>query len=102
MDNQLRVDDDHYLVEFPARSHQIELFPYDWRYSAREAASRLVDTLVTQAERTSQPPRIVAHSMGGLVLQRLILRQCDPMPGLKTPKTVAQPKNAISYVAIYH
>jgi hypothetical protein len=63
------------LVEFLARSHQVELFPYDWRYSVRLAATRLVDTLdplVTQAERTGQPLRIVAHSMGGLVVRSMI------------------------------
>jgi CHAT domain-containing protein len=63
------------LVEFLARSHQVELFPYDWRYSVRLAAARLVDTLdplVTQAERNNQPLRIVAHSMGGLVVRSMI------------------------------
>jgi hypothetical protein len=29
------------LVEFLARSHQVEIFPYDWRYSVRQAAARL-------------------------------------------------------------
>ena len=63
------------MVEFLARSHQVELFPYDWRYSVRQAAVRLVDTLdplVTQAERNNQPLRIVAHSMGGLVVRSMI------------------------------
>ena len=69
--------DDFYgpLVEFLARSHQVEIFPYDWRHSVRKAAARLADKLeplVAQAERGKQPLRLVAHSMGGLVVRSLI------------------------------
>ena len=63
------------LVEFLARSHQVEIFPYDWRHSVRQAAARLAETLdplVTQAERGGQPLRLVAHSMGGLVVRAMI------------------------------
>jgi hypothetical protein len=63
------------LVEFLARSHQVEVFPYDWRHSVRKAAARLANTLeplVTQAERDGQPVRLVAHSMGGLVVRAMI------------------------------
>ncbi len=63
------------LVEFLARSHQVEIFPYDWRHSVRKAAARLAETLeplVTQAERSGQPLRLVAHSLGGLVVRALI------------------------------
>ncbi|PKO30368.1 MAG: hypothetical protein CVU34_19360 [Betaproteobacteria bacterium HGW-Betaproteobacteria-7] len=63
------------LVEFLARSHQVDIFPYDWRYSVRQAAARLaemLEPLVTQAEREQQPLRLVAHSMGGLVVRAMI------------------------------
>lgn len=63
------------LVEFLARSHRVEIFPYDWRHSVREAAARLAETiepLVAQAEREQQPLRLVAHSMGGLVVRAMI------------------------------
>lgn len=63
------------LVEFLARSHQVEIFPYDWRFSVRKAAARLAVTLeplVSQAERSGQPLRLVAHSMGGLVVRSMI------------------------------
>jgi alpha-beta hydrolase superfamily lysophospholipase len=41
----------------------------------RKAAARLVGTLeplVAQAERSGQPLRLVAHSMGGLVVRSMI------------------------------
>ena len=63
------------LVEFLARSHQVEIFAYDWRHSVRNAAARLAATLeplVAQAERSGQALRLVAHSMGGLVVRAMI------------------------------
>ncbi|HQU78833.1 MAG TPA: CHAT domain-containing protein [Azonexus sp.] len=69
--------DDFYgpLVDFLARSHRVEIFPYDWRFSVRDAAQRLaerIEPLVAQAERSKQPLRLVAHSMGGLVVRAMI------------------------------
>lgn len=69
--------DDFYgpLLEFLARSHRVEIFPYDWRMSVRDAALRLVQTLeplVAAAERSQQPVHLVAHSMGGLVVRAMI------------------------------
>ena len=69
--------DDFYgpLLEFLARSHRVEIFPYDWRLSVRDAAARLVDKLeawLPEIERTRQPVHIVAHSMGGLVTRAMI------------------------------
>ncbi|MBS1161841.1 MAG: hypothetical protein H6R15_4260 [Proteobacteria bacterium] len=63
------------LVEFLGRSHQVEVFPYDWRQSARQAAAQLVsilEPLVGLAERSGQPLRLVGHSQGGLVVRLLI------------------------------
>ncbi len=69
--------DDFYgpLLEFLARSHRVEIFPYDWRLSVRDAAGKLADKLeilLPEAERTKQPVHIVAHSMGGLVTRAMI------------------------------
>ena len=69
--------DDFYgpLVGFLARSHQVEIFPYDWRFSVRDAGQRLaerIEPLVVLAERSKQPLRLVAHSMGGLVVRSMI------------------------------
>lgn len=63
------------LLEFLAGSHHVEIFPYDWRLSVRDAAARLADKLeawLPEAERIRQPVHIVAHSMGGLVMRSLI------------------------------
>ncbi|MDP2882149.1 MAG: CHAT domain-containing protein [Azonexus sp.] len=69
------------LVDFLARSHDVDIFPYDWRHSIRAAAAHLAETLaplVDRAERTQQPLRLVAHSMGGLVVRSMI---ADKGPG---------------------
>ncbi|MCB1958999.1 MAG: hydrogenase small subunit, partial [Rhodocyclaceae bacterium] len=63
------------LVEFMARTHHVEIFPYDWRNSVREAAARLAEALerwLPEAERNNQPVHLVAHSMGGLVVRAMI------------------------------
>lgn len=63
------------LIEFMARSHRVEIFPYDWRNSVRDAAERLAESLerwVPEAERTGQPVHLIAHSMGGLVVRSMI------------------------------
>ena len=69
--------DDFYgpLVDFLANSHRVEVFPYDWRLSVREAAARLANALeqwLPQAEQATQPVHLVAHSMGGLVVRAMI------------------------------
>ncbi len=69
--------DDFYgpLIEFLARSHRVEVFPYDWRLSVRDAAEKLADrleSLLPECERQGQPVHLVAHSMGGLVVRAMI------------------------------
>ncbi len=69
--------DDFYgpLLEFLARSHRVEIFPYDWRLSVVDAAKKLADRLevwLPAAERTDQSVHLVAHSMGGLVVRAMI------------------------------
>jgi hypothetical protein len=69
--------DDFYgpLIEHLTRTHRVEILPYDWRLSVREAAIRLaakLEAVLPEAERTRQPVHIVAHSMGGLVSRSMI------------------------------
>ncbi|MFO1335128.1 MAG: CHAT domain-containing protein [Piscinibacter sp.] len=63
------------LIEHLTRTHRVEIFPYDWRRSVREAAQQLalrLEGLLPEAERTRQPVHLVAHSMGGLVARAMI------------------------------
>lgn len=63
------------LIEFLARSHRVEIFPYDWRLSVRDAATKLTAKLedwLPEIERQRQPVHLVAHSMGGLVVRAMI------------------------------
>lgn len=69
--------DDFYapLLEFFARSHQVEIFPYDWRLSVRDAAKALASKLADWlpiAEKNKQAVHLLAHSMGGLVVRAMI------------------------------
>jgi len=71
------VLDDVYgpMLEFLTRTHRVEVFPYDWRLSVREAASQLTQKLeewLPTVERTNQPVHLVAHSMGGLVVRAML------------------------------
>ena len=75
--NPIDLLDDFYgpLLEFLARSHRVEIFPYDWRLSVREAAAKLADKLevwLPEIEQQGLPVHIVAHSMGGLVVRAMI------------------------------
>jgi tetratricopeptide (TPR) repeat protein len=82
------------LVEFLARSHRVEIFPYDWRMSVREAAARLAESLerwLPELERSGQPVHLVAHSMGGLVVRSMI---ADGGPGAAVwQRIIALPKS---------
>ncbi|MFN3986995.1 MAG: CHAT domain-containing protein [Rhodocyclaceae bacterium] len=63
------------LIEFVARSHHVELFPYDWRLSVTASAERLAERLeawLPEAERHNQPVHLIAHSMGGLVVRAML------------------------------
>ena len=69
--------DDFYgpLLEHLARTHQVEIAPYDWRQSVTVAAQKLahqLEPLAADAERNGQPLHLVAHSMGGLVSRAMI------------------------------
>lgn len=75
--------DDYYgpLIECLARSHRVEVFAYDWRQSIQEGARALaarLETWLPEAERAKQPVRLVAHSMGGLLVRAMI---ADRGPG---------------------
>lgn len=79
------IDGDTYrsLVDYLATSHEVNPFPYDWRGSIEDAGRRLNEALTEKLksiDTTKQPIRIVAHSMGGLVLRAMMLRSDSAWP----------------------
>lgn len=65
------------LVDYLSATHEVIPFPYDWRLSIMEEASRFADALEAKLDETNQPIRILAHSMGGLVTQAMIIQRPD-------------------------
>ncbi|WP_310388131.1 CHAT domain-containing protein [Roseateles sp.] len=55
-----------------ADSHRVEPFPYDWRQPLDVLAERLGEFLARLMHQTEQPIRLLAHSMGGLVVRACI------------------------------
>ena len=63
------------LIKYLANSHTVKPFAYDWRKSLIELADRFREDLektVKAQEAVGQPVRILAHSMGGLVVRVMI------------------------------
>ncbi|HZX31921.1 MAG TPA: CHAT domain-containing protein [Rhodocyclaceae bacterium] len=58
------------------RTHEVLPFPYDWRLSLEKEGKRLADYLAAEvlpaAVKNKRPVRILAHSMGGLLVRRAI------------------------------
>lgn len=59
------------LLERLDESHEVLAFPYDWRRTLDQAADQLAAFLDRCLASTTQPVRLLAHSMGGLVVLRL-------------------------------
>ena len=63
------------LCEHLAQTHTVVQFPYDWRRTITESAALLrqkLEGVVAEAERAGQPVRLLAHSMGGLVVRAML------------------------------
>jgi hypothetical protein len=60
------------LCEHLAGSHRVETFPYDWRQPLDVLGERLGELLDRLLKETNQPIRLLAHSMGGLVIRACI------------------------------
>lgn len=63
------------LCEFLSKSHRIERFAYDWRQPLDVLAERFAEFLDHLLRETQQPIRLLAHSMGGLVVRASIHRR---------------------------
>ena len=65
------------LAQELSRSHEVEVFDYDWRKSIMDEGNRLAGRIrhaldLSENSARKQPIRIVAHSMGGLVTRAFI------------------------------
>ncbi len=60
------------LCRYLSDTHEVIPFAYDWRRSIRQAAALLAQEVERALERSNQPVRFVAHSMGGLVVRSFI------------------------------
>lgn len=60
------------LCEHLSKSHRVEPFPYDWRQPLDVLAERLGQFLDRLLKESDQPIRLLAHSMGGLVVRACI------------------------------
>jgi CHAT domain-containing protein/pimeloyl-ACP methyl ester carboxylesterase len=64
------------LAEHLEASHSVIRFPYDWRRPVQATADDLAATLeAALTTHPSQPVRLLAHSMGGLVARAMIARR---------------------------
>jgi len=63
------------LLLYLSQTHEVIPFPYDWRKTITDSAEHLravLEQAVTKAEAQDQPVRIIAHSMGGLVVRAML------------------------------
>ena len=63
------------VCKYLADSHRVEPFPYDWRQPLDVLAERLGEFLDRLMKQTRQPIRLLAHSMGGLVVRACICKR---------------------------
>jgi tetratricopeptide (TPR) repeat protein len=71
----LVADSYQQLVRYLSLSHEVIPFAYDWRKTITDAADRLrvvLEQALAKAEAHDQPVRIIAHSMGGLVVRAML------------------------------
>src|SRR5262249_49734297 len=66
------------LADDLSATHEVIEFAYDWRRPMEDEARRLaaaVDAALVARERSGQPVRLLAHSMGGLVARTMQLEK---------------------------
>ena len=70
------------VCEHLASSHRVERFPYDWRQPLDVLAERLGEFLDRLMKESDAPIRLLAHSMGGLVVRACIHKRRSVMDAL--------------------
>ncbi|SMP65865.1 CHAT domain-containing protein [Noviherbaspirillum suwonense] len=63
------------LCAYLAKSHRVQPFAYDWRQPPDVLGERLGEFLDALMKETQQPVRLLAHSMGGLVVRACAARR---------------------------
>ena len=66
------------LIDHLAATHEVQPFAFDWRRPIEEEAQRLaveIDRALDARAASRQPVRLLAHSMGGLVVRALALER---------------------------
>ena len=74
------------LCEHLSKSHRVERFPYDWRQPLDVLGERFGQFLDGLLAQTDQPIRLLAHSMGGLVVRACIYLRRPVMDQLMARK----------------
>ncbi|WP_422081471.1 CHAT domain-containing protein [Ulvibacterium sp.] len=59
------------LLKALGKKYNVVPFPFDWRKSIIESAMELTEDLELRMSKTNRPIRIMAHSMGGLVVHAM-------------------------------
>jgi CHAT domain-containing protein len=70
------------LLQHLAKSHVVIPFAYDWRHPLDELGDRFGAFVQAQLAKTEQPIRLLAHSMGGLVVRAAVCRRRKAMDEL--------------------
>jgi len=60
------------LRGYLSETHEVLAFAYDWRRSIVDSAALLAERVELALGRSSQPVRLLAHGMGGLVVRQMI------------------------------
>ena len=70
---------EHYqeLADFLSRTHEVIPCAYDWRQSTAASAESLAGTIAELLEQPTRTVRIVAHGMGGLVVEQMARGRAD-------------------------
>jgi tetratricopeptide (TPR) repeat protein len=77
------------LIDFLGNTHEVVPFSFDWRRPMEDEARRLAEEIersLTTRNATQQPVRIVAHSMGGLLLRTMLLERPETWKHMLTRK----------------
>ena len=71
------------LADYLSDTHEVIPFPYDWRRSVLEHGRTLAGLVDERLRNTSQPVRILAHSMGGVVFRGMAAENPDVWERMK-------------------